>query len=104
MLLYQLPALLVCTAAVVVIFAKWKLSPSASLLALLGFGLLIFMSIIMPVVHTALQYGLIHNSGNGSMAGRAWIISAVSIIWAVVHAVALLLLLAAVYSGRKTIN
>lgn len=104
MFLYQVPGLLVCTVAMVVIFMNWKRSGPASLLALLGFGLIMFVSIFSPVVNTAIQYWIINNLEHANSAGRTWIYPVVGVISTVMHAVALLMLLAAIYSGRKKVN
>ena len=101
---YQLPTLAVCLAAMVVIFIKWKQSPSAAMWALLGFGLIVFVAIVMPLVQTVIQYWIFQDRDSGNMAGRSWVFGAVSIIWAVLHAVSYLFLLIAVFAGRSTVH
>jgi hypothetical protein len=93
------PALLVSVVAVIVSLAKWRQSPSGSLWALMGFGLLLLMCIVMPIGHTAIQYWAFHSEGH--QTGRMWAFSIFAIIGSVLHALVYILLLVAVFAGRS---
>jgi hypothetical protein len=94
-----LPVLLINLVAVIVCLAKWRHSPSASLWALLGFGLALLLCFIMPIGHTAIQYWAFQGAGN--QTGRMWAFSIFAIFGSVLHAVIYGLLLVAVFSGRS---
>lgn len=94
-----IPGLLVSVVAIIVSLAKWRQSPSASLWALMGFGLLLLMCIVMPIGHTAIQYWAFHSEG--TQTGRMWAFSLFAVIGSVLHAVVYGLLLVAVFAGRS---
>jgi len=97
MFVMQLPVMLVCLAAFVVIPAGWKRAPRASLLALLGFGLAFILCFAIPMGQTALQIWL--RSGNA--AEKASVMTAVSVAWSVLRAVSYGLLLLAVFMASR---
>jgi len=97
-----IPGLLVSVVAIIVSLAKWRQSPSASLWALMGFGLLLLMCIVMPIGHTAIQYWAFHSEG--TQTGRMWAFSLFAVIGSVLHAVVYGLLLVAVFAGRSKPN
>jgi hypothetical protein len=104
MFVYQLPALAVCLAAVIVILVKWKQSPRAALWALLGFGLILFIGIVMPVVQTAIQYWMFQNRDSSGLVRGSWAVGVVGIVWTVLHAVSYVFLLIAVFAGRPRLH
>jgi hypothetical protein len=93
----QLPTLLVCLVACVVILTRWKQSPSGALWALLGFGLVLALCVVMPIVQTFLQNWVFQAE---QRTERVWVYSVSSVVWAVLHATAYAFLLVAVFAGR----
>ncbi len=96
----QLPTLLVCFVAGVVILAKWKQGSKGSMWALLGFGLAAVLCLAVPVAQTMVQQWVRH-SGHTTLQG-AWVMAGVSFVWSGLRAVTYALLLVAVYAGRST--
>ncbi len=96
----QLPTLLVCFVAGVVILGKWKEGSRGSIWALLGFGLAAILCFAIPAAQTAVQ-GWIKQSGHSMVEGASVMVS-VSIVWSVLRAVTYALLLRAVFAGRST--
>jgi len=84
----NLPALLVCFVAGIVILGRWRDAPGASLWALLGFGLLVVLCFVIPLVEV------------GQREGRMWALTAFGIVGSVLRALIYAFLLAAIYSGR----
>ena len=93
MFVVQVPTLIVCLVAGIVILTRWKQASGGALWALLGFGLVLGLCLVMPLVQTA----VIQNHDN---AYRGWALSVLGIISSVLHAVAYAFLLAAVFAGR----
>jgi hypothetical protein len=93
----QLPSLLVCLAAGVVLLVRWRQAPGASLWALLGFGLAALLGLIIPVVQSTVQYWLMNR---GDMARHAAIFGALAMVWSVLRALTYVLLLVAVFTDR----
>jgi len=96
----QLPVLLVCFVAGVVILGKWKQGSSGSIWALLGFGLATILCFAVPVAQTAAQDWV--RRGGHSMVESASVMAGISIVWSVLRAVSYALLLIAVFAGRST--
>jgi hypothetical protein len=96
----QLPTLLVCFVAGVVILARWKEGSRGSIWALLGFGLAAFLCFAVPVAQTAVQDWVRH-SGHTAIEGAS-VIAGISMVWSVLRAVTYALLLIAVFAGRST--
>ena len=93
MFVTQLPTLIVCLAAGVMILTRWKQASGGALWALLGFGLVLALCLAMPLV----QMAVFQNQDNAS---RGWALSVLAIVSSVLHAVAYAFLLAAVVAGR----
>jgi hypothetical protein len=96
----QLPTLLVCFVAGVVILAKWKQGSKGSMWALLGFGLAAVLCFAVPVAQIAMQQWVRH-SGHTTIEST-WVMAGVSFVWSVLRAVTYALLLIAVFAGRST--
>jgi hypothetical protein len=101
MFLMNLPTLLVCLVAGVVILTKWRQASSGSLWALLGFGLLFFLCFATPLGQAVLRSWVFQGAMRES---RMWALSAFSIILSVLHAAVYALLLAAIFAGRPKTN
>ena len=96
----QLPTLLVCFVAGVVILARWKQGSKGSMWALLGFGLTALICFAVPVTQTAVQDWVRHSGY--TMSESASVMAGISMVWSVVRAVTYALLLIAVFAGRST--
>jgi hypothetical protein len=96
----QLPTLLVCFVAGVVILAKWKEGSKGSLWALLGFSLAAFLCFAIPVAQTGVQNWVRH-SGHTTIESAS-VMAGISIVWSALRAVSYALLLIAVFAGRST--
>ena len=94
----QLPTLLVCFVAGVVILGRWKQGSKGSMWALLGFALATVLCFAVPVGQTALQQWIRHRGH--TMIDSASAIAGVSLVWSVLRAVSYALLLIAVFAGR----
>ena len=95
----NLPTLIVCVVACVVIFSRWKQNPGGSLWALLGFGLALILCFAVPVVQAVAQSWVIQS---GEIARRASLLTGLAILWSILRAATYVLLLLAVFAGRKT--
>jgi hypothetical protein len=93
----NLPTLLVCLVAGVVILGRWGDAPSASLWALLGFGLVLVLCFVLPLGQTMIQQWVFEN---GQREARMWAFTAFGIVGSVLRAVSYAFLLAAIYAGR----
>jgi hypothetical protein len=96
----QLPTLLVCFVAGIVILARWKEGSKGSMWALLGFGLAAVLCFAVPVSQSAAQDWVRH-SGHTTVESAS-IMAGISIVWSVLRAVTYALLLTAVFAGRST--
>jgi hypothetical protein len=88
----------VCLTAGVIILTKWKQKSSASLWALLGFGLGLILCFVIPIGQTILQQWVFLE---GQPQSRMWAFTAFSAICSVLHGVVYALLLMAVLAGRS---
>ena len=95
----QLPTLIVCFVACLVILGRWKQGSSGSMWALLGFGLAAILCFIVPAGQVAVTQWVRH-SGH-TAAESASVIAAVSFLWSVLRAITYALLLIAVFAGRS---
>jgi len=98
----QSPVLLVCLVACFVILARWKQGSRGLVWALLGFGLALVLSIVVPIAQTSLQRWAIESGG--SMASRASIMTGASLVWAAMRAISYICLLVAIFAGRPAIQ
>jgi hypothetical protein len=96
----QVPTLLVCFVAGVVILGRWKQCSKASMWALLGFGLAAVLCFTVPASQTALQEWA-RQSGR-TAAQSASVMAGISMVWSLLRAVSYALLLIAVFAGRST--
>jgi hypothetical protein len=93
----NVPTLLVCFVAGIVILGRWGQAPRASVWAALGFGLVLVMCFVMPLAQTVIQQWVFEN---GQRESRMWAFTAFGIAISVLHAINYTLLLAAIYAGR----
>jgi len=93
----NVPTLLVCLVASIVILGRWGQAPRASLWAALGFGLVLILCFVMPFGQMMLQQWVFED---GQRANRMWAFTTFGIVGSVLHAVIYALLLAAIYAGR----
>lgn len=97
----QVPTIIVCIVACVLILARWNQGSRANLWGLLGFGYLLALCFFIPFVQATLQNWVIQS---GDRTGKMWVLSAMSIVLSVVHAVTYVFLLLAVLAGRPAPN
>jgi len=95
----QLPTLLVCFVAGVVILGRWKEASKGAIWALLGFGLATILCIAIPVAQAGVQEWIKQSSW--STAERASVFAGLGFLWSVLRAVTYALLLVAVFAGRS---
>jgi hypothetical protein len=93
----NLPTLLVCCIAVIVIFTKWRQASSAAIWALVGFGLILILCVVMPLGQTVLQHWVYQS---GDRLSRMWAFSALGVASSLLHAVIYTFLLVAIFAGR----
>jgi len=93
----QLPTLLVCLVAGVLLVLRWKQTSPAAIWGLLGFGLALALCIIIPLVQMVVQQWAIQS---GDFASRTSVFAAFGILWSLLRAVTYALLLIAVLAGR----
>ena len=98
MFVIQLPTLLVCFVAGVVILGRWKEASKGAVWALLGFGLAMVLCIAMPVAQAVVQEWM--KQSVGTTAERASVFAGLGFLWSVLRAVTYALLLVAVFAGR----
>jgi len=94
----NVPTLLVCLVAGVVILGRWREGSSASVWAALGFGLVLVLCFVMPLAQTIIQQWVLED---GQRASRMWAFTAFGILGSALHAIIYALLLAAIYAGRS---
>lgn len=95
----ELPILLVCFVACVVILARWNEASRGAMWALLGFGLTTILCIAIPVSQAGVQE--LMKQGSWTAAERASVFAGLGFLWSVLRAVTYALLLAAVFAGRS---
>jgi hypothetical protein len=98
LLAVNVPSLIVCLVAGVVILGRWREAPNASFWAALGFGVVLVLCFAVPLAHTMLQQWVLDS---GQRASRLWAFTGLAIAASVLHAVSYVLLLAAIYAGRS---
>lgn len=95
----QLPVLLVCLGGGTVVLTRYRQMGRSGIWALLGFGLGAVLCVLVPAVQAGMQAWLMQNSGN--TAQYAGVLSAFSILWALLRAVSYAFLLIAILVGRS---
>ena len=95
--LMHLPVVLISLGAIVIAMMRWRQAPQASLFCLLGFGIILCLSVGMPFV----QYFLIMGPGRPAMGAAGTWMSALGVFWSGLVAVAYVLLTVAVFAGRS---
>ena len=93
----NLPTVIVCLAAGVVLLMNWRQGSTGSVWALLGFGLALMLCVVIPIGQTMLQQWVFQG---GQREARMWAFSTFAVVNSVLHAVVYALLLVAVFAGR----
>ena len=94
----QLPTLLVCLAACVIVLVRWRQLRGGAIWALAGFGLALVLCLVVPLVQTLAQHWVMQ-SGETSYQ-RAWVFTGLSVLWSLLRAGTYAFLLLAVVAGR----
>ena len=95
----NLPTLLVCAVACIMIVGRWREGSRHLFWAILGFGLALVLCVAIPAIQTVLQQWVFQS---GERISRAWVFTAFGFIASVLHAVIYGCLLAAIFAGRAT--
>ena len=95
----QLPTLLVCFVAGVVILGRWKEASKGAIWAVLGFGLATILCITIPVAQAGVQEWM--RQSGWTTAERASLFAGLGFLWSVLRAITYALLLVAVFAGRS---
>ncbi|HEY4273530.1 MAG TPA: hypothetical protein VGM65_16140 [Candidatus Udaeobacter sp.] len=95
----QLPTLLVCFVAGVVILGRWKEASKGAIWALLGFGLATILCIAVPVAQAGVQEWM--RQSGWTIADRTSVFAGLGFLWSALRAVTYALLLVAVFAGRS---
>jgi hypothetical protein len=98
MIATELLMLIVSLVACVVIVTRWKKLGPASSWALSGFGLMLLLGLFQPVA-MILNSGML---GNSTPLYGMWAYPLVGIALSLLHAIAYVLLLVAIFAGRST--
>jgi uncharacterized Tic20 family protein len=94
----QLPILLVSVLGCLVVWVRRSELSTASLWALMGFGLSVLLCVLIPVAQTLVQ-NWVMDSGQ-SMAQRASVFTILAAVWSLLRAASYALLLMGVVGGR----
>jgi hypothetical protein len=93
----NLPTLLVCSVACIMIVGRWRQGSGHLFWGLVGFGLALLLCFVVPAIQTALQQWVFQS---GERMNRAWIFSAFGIVVSLLHAAIYGCLLTAIFAGR----
>jgi hypothetical protein len=96
----QLPTLIVCFVAGVVILGRWKEASKGAIWALFGFGLATILCFAVPVTQFGVQEWM--TQSHAPIAERTTVFAGLGFLWSVLRAVSYGLLLVAVFAGRST--
>ncbi len=92
----QLPILLVCLVAAVVVLTKWRQGLRASIWALLGFGLALFLCFAIPLAQSLAHYWAMQRGASVSAT-----FTGLAVLWSMLRAISYALLLVAVFAERS---
>jgi hypothetical protein len=95
----NLPTLLVCAVACVMIVGRWRQGEAHLFWGIVGFGLALLLCFVIPAIQTALQHWLVQSGG---MMSRAWVFTAFGFVASILHAAIYGCLLAALFAGRPS--
>jgi hypothetical protein len=93
----QVPVMIVCMIACVVVVVKWRDGSRGSVWALLGFAIALVLCLTIPVTQYV-QYSLIKSQG---VSQSAPLVAALALVWSLLRALSYGLLLVAVFAGRE---
>lgn len=96
---YQFPTFVVCLIAAFLILTRWKQLQRAGLWALLGFGVVLVLCLVVPLLNTAVHFWMIQGGGHSAQQ-VGMVYSVLGIVWSLLHAVGYGFLLAAILTGR----
>ncbi len=94
---FQLPAMIAFLVGIVLAFVYMRRARRACIFALAGFGIQLISGLVYPFI---MFFALEKMRFGGSATGYGMIMTVVGVVFSVVHAVALGLIIAAVFSGR----
>ena len=97
MFMVNLPTLLVCAVACIMIVGRWRQGSGHLFWGIVGFGLALVLCIAIPAIQTALQHWVFES---GERVSRAWVFTAFGFISSGLHATIYACLMAAIFAGR----
>jgi len=97
LLVANVPTIIVCLIAGVVIVGRWRDAAGAAPYALLGFGLLFVLCFVVPLGNMLLQHWVLEE---GQRAARMWAFTVFGLVNSGLHAVIYVCLLLAIFAGR----
>jgi hypothetical protein len=98
MLAVNLPTLLVCGFACVILLGKSGVGSPHVFWAMLGFGLAVVLCFALPAAQTFLQRWVLEG---GSRIGRTWVFTMFGLVASILRAAIYGCLLAAILAGRE---
>jgi hypothetical protein len=93
----NLPTLLVCSVACIMIVGRWRQGAGHLFWGIMGFGLALVLCFVMPAIQTTLQQWVFQSGGQ---IARAWVFAAFGVVASILHAAIYGCLLAAIFAGR----
>ena len=98
-MVYELPTLIVCIVACVLILTRLNRSSRSKFWGLLGFVIVFFLCILAPIEQVLVQSWVIQG---GHLADRAWALTISSVFLTGLRTIAYVFLLMAILAGRST--
>jgi hypothetical protein len=94
----NVPTLIVCGIACLLIAGRWQQGTTYPSWAMAGFGTALVLCFLMPAAQTALQHWVFQS---GNRLGRAWVFTAFGLVASGLHAAIYGCLLMAIFAGRS---
>ena len=95
----QLPEIMLCLGLCVWVLVRWRQASSGAVWALLGFGLLLLLTLLGPSIHVAQQRWIIEDAMPAKEVGA--MLTVFAAIWSTLRAIAYVFLAVAIYAGRS---
>lgn len=93
----QIPLMLVCIVALVMIVGRWNDFPKAAMWATCGFGIELLVCVVAPIVQVVVGRFVMGAVGYGNVS---WIYMGLAVVWGLLRGVGYGCLLAAVLAER----
>ena len=96
---YQTPVIIVCIVGLIFVFVRKAEAPKAALWAGLGFGLALLVSLLIPISQQAVWHVM---RASNNYREHATLSAVLGAVWSLMRAATYVLLLAAIFAGRKS--